>query len=576
MVTGRLAPEAYSVRRRSGFLREIAAIAALSLIAVFYITLCMDRSIPVYDEGLIVVGATRVADGAIPHRDFYFLYGPGQIYVLAGLFKVFGASLLVERAWDTLVRCCIVVLVMIVVRQAAPRWLAILTAAVSMVWLASLGYCGYPVFPALAAALAGLAFLAPTLGRVGPVSRLVAGGMCAGVAMLFRYDIGAATFAVYVVILAFSGWFQRVDRARRYRIAFLSVFWFGAGFAILVVPVAAAYAFYGVIPDLAFQVVAFPARYYAKTRSLPFPRLWVLRAHPAQFIGIYLPLFLCAACVPTLVVLARSRRKDNDAAAAGPRLSAWVALPWTLLLLIVVTLVFYGKGVVRVSLLHLAMPLVSSLAMAGILAQPIPGRGLVGRFMVVAGVVGIAFVTLSALQTDLQHASENVAWASDPAAWQLAPTAIPPTSGSCRVPTGFERMACFPMSAETIETVRYVQQRTGPTDPVFVGLPRHDSVFVDDVMLYFAMNRTPATKWYQFDPGLQTSAPIQQAMVDELQRAKPKLIVIDATWLDYREQNDSALSSGVTLLDDYLVRAFEPVATFGAKTILRPRSPAPP
>jgi len=90
------------------------------------------------------------------------------------------------------------------------------------------------------------------------------------------------------------------------------------------------------------------------------------------------------------------------------------------------------------------------------------------------------------------------------------------------------------------------------------------------------MNRKSATKWHHFDPGLQTSAPIQQEMVGELQRAKPKLIVIVSDWAEAQEPNDSALSSGVTVLDDYLRQAFEPVATFGPNTVLRPRSAGQP
>ena len=78
------------------------------LAAAVFVTLCMDREVNVYDEGLILFGAARVMDGAIPHRDFYTLYGPGQFYILAALYKIFGASVLIERAWDTVVRAAIV------------------------------------------------------------------------------------------------------------------------------------------------------------------------------------------------------------------------------------------------------------------------------------------------------------------------------------------------------------------------------------------------------------------------------------------------------------------------------------
>ncbi len=36
--------------------------------------------------------------GAIPNRDFLHLYGPGSLWVLAGVFKAFGTSIWSERA----------------------------------------------------------------------------------------------------------------------------------------------------------------------------------------------------------------------------------------------------------------------------------------------------------------------------------------------------------------------------------------------------------------------------------------------------------------------------------------------
>jgi hypothetical protein len=167
----------------------------------------------------------------------------------------------------------------------------------------------------------------------------------------------------------------------------------------------------------------------------------------------------------------------------------------------------------------------------------------------------------------------NLAWASDPASWEPLATDAPTASGSCRMPAGLERLACFRTNEATRETIAYVQQLTSPDDKVFIGLPRHDKIFINDILLYFAMNRKSATKWYEFNPGLQTSAPIQREMVGELERAKPKLIVIEAIGIDVWEPNDSVFGSGVTVLDDYLRQSFEPIATFGSNTVLRPRSP---
>lgn len=560
------------LRRRTLSVPGSLLVASLFLMSLVFLVCCMDRSVAVFDESLMLVGATRVLDGAIPHRDFITLYGPAQFYILAALFKVFGASVLVERAWDTFTRCCIVVLVMVVVGQVAPRIFAFMAASASLVWVAAAETYGFPVFPAFAAALASLACLIPTFGRARAAPWLTAAGVWAGAVMLFRYDLGIATFGSECAILIVSAWFEPEDRAHRLTTVLRSVMWFSAGFAVVVLPVAVAFALCGVFPDLIFQVITYPAQYYVRMRSLPFPRPWAPHTHWRAF-AVYLPLLLSAAATPTLVGIAR-RQWENKTGRWRPATSA--ALPWTLLALVVLTLVFYGKGLVRVSVVHLAMSLVTSMALAGVLAQPMPGRRLLGRGVVVAALATAAVLTLFALRLDLHYARLNVAWARNPASWEQPPSGVPVTEGSCRVPAEFQRMACFPITKETIDTVRYVQQHTSPDDPVFVGLSRHDKILINDVLLYFVLNRRPATKWYEFDPGLQTTAPIQQQMVGELQREKPKLIVLEAKWADAQEPNDSALSSGVTILDDYLRRTYQPVVTFGTNTILRPRSQAQP
>jgi hypothetical protein len=71
---------------------------------------------------------------------------------------------------------------------------------------------------------------------------------------------------------------------------------------------------------------------------------------------------------------------------------------------------------------------------------------------------------------------------------------------------------------------------------------------------------------------MQTTALIQERMIDELRGVKPKLIVLEK-WGELTDPNESSVSSGVTLLDDYIRQTYEPVATFGANTILRGRTP---
>jgi 4-amino-4-deoxy-L-arabinose transferase-like glycosyltransferase len=51
------------------------------------------------DEGTFVTDAVRILHGQVFARDFFEVMGPGSFYLLAGFFKLFGATFLAERVW---------------------------------------------------------------------------------------------------------------------------------------------------------------------------------------------------------------------------------------------------------------------------------------------------------------------------------------------------------------------------------------------------------------------------------------------------------------------------------------------
>ena len=183
----------------------------------------------------------RVLHGEVPHRDFYSLYGPGQIYILAGLYKVFGVSVLVERVWDTLVRAACVTLLLHLVGRSAPRGIALLGAFASLAALAAFRSYGYPLFPALMTSLGGLALLLSPPVSPASATRLAAAGACAGATWLFRYDIGIAVAGAMLALLAARAWLSPGD-ASRLRTFRRSALWFVLGLAIVVMPVVVVFA----------------------------------------------------------------------------------------------------------------------------------------------------------------------------------------------------------------------------------------------------------------------------------------------------------------------------------------------
>src|SRR6202008_3588841 len=62
------------------------------------------------DEGLMLQAAARIADGQVPYSDFWWFYPPGQPLLLAGLWELFGPSLVPWRVLRVLCDATVAVL----------------------------------------------------------------------------------------------------------------------------------------------------------------------------------------------------------------------------------------------------------------------------------------------------------------------------------------------------------------------------------------------------------------------------------------------------------------------------------
>jgi hypothetical protein len=162
------------------------------------------------DEGAVNAYASRVLDGAVPHRDFLTFYGPGNPWLVAGAFAVFGESVGVERGVGVLYRLMIVLALFFIARRMSGLVAALAAGIVAATIMAEDVIWAYATYGAMAFGLVGLALLAETVTR--SPSRWVgiavaAAGVAAGCAVLVRFDVGPAVVVSSLPLLALaSGW----------------------------------------------------------------------------------------------------------------------------------------------------------------------------------------------------------------------------------------------------------------------------------------------------------------------------------------------------------------------------------
>ncbi|HEX2383779.1 MAG TPA: hypothetical protein VHI95_14145 [Acidimicrobiales bacterium] len=206
---------------------------------------------PPMEEGFMLVFPEEVLRGAIPNRDFLHLYGPGSLWVLAGLFKVFSTTLWTERVAGYLQQLALVAAVYAMVRPFGRRLAvggAVIAAIIIIppIGLTALAWVG-------GVALGLWAMVAATRGRY------LLAGILGGFALLYRPDLVVAVGLGYAVLWPVLA---RADRKRLLGGLGIGV----SPYLIHIVMAGPGDAFYGMVIQPVFQL--------RSGRHLPLPPSW--------------------------------------------------------------------------------------------------------------------------------------------------------------------------------------------------------------------------------------------------------------------------------------------------------------
>lgn len=192
--------------------RDLIALGIVGLVLVVPLWGLMFYQGPPMEEGFMLVFPEEILRGAVPHRDFLHLYGPGSIYMLAGVYKVFGASIYTERMVGFVQLAAVAYATWFLLRPFGRRIATSGAVLGTVILLMPLGYAAMAWNGALALGLASLAVAAAAgrrpAGR-GQRNLLFTAGALAGAALLFRPDM------ILAVGLGLGAWWFQLPRGRR-------------------------------------------------------------------------------------------------------------------------------------------------------------------------------------------------------------------------------------------------------------------------------------------------------------------------------------------------------------------------
>jgi hypothetical protein len=485
------------------------------------------------DEGLMLQAAARIAGGEVPYRDFWWFYPPGQPYLLALLWKLFGPSLLTWRILRVLCDAAAATLAWALARRGgASRRVAIAA------WLAAALAMAYPTgphpFPPT---------LAMCLGALLLMERrpALAGGL-AGLAAVWRIE-----FAAYLglgVLLAYAlrpgPRRERVEMAARFTGCSVAVA------AVLYIPVVAAAG----LGDSFDLLIRYPVDDFSDYQSLPFPLDYdgvlntsslggFLSDSAESLLLFYLPLALVIGLAGSLAALALRFARERWWQVAA----AVFAIGMTHYLVTRPDAFHTAPLAVMVAVLA-SWAIAERLEAAPARALKLAAAGLAGLAVTYAVVEGIdrRWLELRADRAELRI----------------------PVADGVRV----DKSERQPLE----RAVRYVRDHTRPGEPIYVATRRSDLVTAGAPLLYVLAGRPNPTPYDIAAPGVVTTAPVQREIVRDLRRSGVRSVI---RWTDplsaVHEPNRAGESSGVRLLDDYLERAYTRVARYGSYVLLERR-----
>ena len=232
---------------------------AVALFALAYLAPLTYGRGPDMDEGALVAYPARVLDGLVPHRDFLTFYGPGNLWILAGAFAVFGEGVGTERAVAMVYRLLIVLALFLIALRMAGVAAATLAGVIATVAMSQELVWAYSMYGALAFGLLGIALAASAPGNLDhrQLVVLLCAGAAGGLAVLIRFDFVPAVALGLLPLLTLVS-----VRAR---------LWCAAG----LVAAMALYAFHlGLVgPERIARVVG-DLLASGPGRELPIPRPW--------------------------------------------------------------------------------------------------------------------------------------------------------------------------------------------------------------------------------------------------------------------------------------------------------------
>jgi hypothetical protein len=288
-----------------------AVLALLVFAAIVAYLVYLPRTLSRADESHFLYEAKRIRDGEVMYRDFFQFVTPGASYIMALLFRVFGTSIQTARVATAALHGLMGVVIFACCRTLGVRWLLAMVPPVAFLALGQSAwqFASWHWFSAFFTVLVLLAMLrTPWAAR--PRTAIVPGIAVGLVAAVQQQKGVAVALGVLLIFLLDHAIDRRYPRPGSWRDLAARVACFGAGVALVMVPLLLAFIAAAGFDPVYQALVRFPLVNYRKSFTSSWGKVLWVTAGSAKLtcpvILAYLPLALVPAALRLVAGVARA------------------------------------------------------------------------------------------------------------------------------------------------------------------------------------------------------------------------------------------------------------------------------
>jgi len=483
-----------------------------------------------YDEGFSLTNAWRILNGDIPHKDYWAAYPPGTSLVLAIFFFLFEPSLIVARivnlGWTILLLSSL----HLTLKQFITPIKSFATTAIASLWISSSFYPSYSTLPALALVFF-VFYLYLNLVKTDKSIFIVIGGVIAGLIVLFRHDFAAYLYFSLVIGGITSCFIPPYYQENRIKIR--NTFTFLILYGLVTLTSLIILLWISGWDNFIQQAIIFPATGMREYRQLPIPSVFEFHQLNMTWVMAWMvPFFITLAVLYLIIFQPRTSFK------LGTFISVCISMSFFLTL----------QGHSRLDLTHSTPSvLFAASLLLVILALKIENKYPINKLIKIGFSTSFLIITLNVSYNNMNF------------------------SHLTKCITNRASKSCLIINNEQLEVVNYIQSNFGSSEYVFVGNTFHDRIFMNDASLYFLLKKQVPIKWNEMHPGIVTTKRVQENIIEQLKIKNVKIAVL-VDMPTPKENNRSAHSSNVFLLDNFIKKHYQTIFTQNNYSVLHVNS----